>query len=65
MDDGQEPEITAAELDRLLAQFTPEQIRLMAERWDELKAAIRRWRIERGEQDGDSTEGDGPGTVAD
>jgi len=59
MHDGVDPEITAAELDRLLSHFTPEQIRLMAERWDELKAAIRRWRIERGEQaDGDS-EGDG------
>jgi len=64
MDDGQEPEITTSEVDDVLKFFTEEQVRLLAERLDEIKAAIRRWRILHGEQDGDS-EGDGPGAVAD
>ena len=65
MADGQEPEIPTQEVDDLLAFFTEEQVRLMAERWDELRAAIRRWRIEHGESDGDSSKDDGSGAVAD
>jgi len=45
MADGDKPEITTREVDDLLKFFTEDQVRLMAERWDELKAAIRRWRV--------------------
>lgn len=49
-----EPQITREEMEGLLQFFTPDQVRLMAERWSQITEELKLWLIIHGEGNGDS-----------